>query len=420
MKHYLQRANKVLGRINELAGFSDDSQYISRIYGTEAFIHCGHKIASWMQEAGLETRIDNIGNIRGLLRSKNPNAKTFVIASHFDTVVNAGKFDGLLGIAIGIDLAEVIKEKDALLPFHIEIIAFSEQEGIRFSTSYIGSQVVAGGFKNKWLEIKDREGFTLSQVLRSLNYNTEKIKEDAILPDEWMGYLEIHIEQGAVLYEKGTPLGIVNIIAGHKKIDITFTGESGHAGTVPMNKRRDALCAAAKFITSVEKYASKEKRNTVATVGQISVPDSAPNKIPGTVSCTLDLRSSDAQLLSEAYENINNLCEKVCDKRDIYFEWKLIQETDPVICNKKLRKLLSNSLTEKSLEPVDLISWSAHDAAIISHVAPVVMLFVKCFKGISHDPLENVEINDIASALEVSDHFMNQLIAQEKTLKKNK
>ena len=418
MKEHLQRASKIQQRISEIAGFSDNTQYVNRIYGSPAFIECSNKIASWMSEAGLETSIDNIGNIRGKLQSKTPQAKTFVIASHFDTIINAGKYDGILGIIMGLDIIENIITKNISLPFHIELIAFSEEEGIRFNTAYLGSQVVAGTFKNKWLETKDGHGNTLSQVLQSLNHDSSRIKEDAIPSEEWLGYFEIHIETGSFLYEKNIPVGIVSTINGQKRIEIRFIGEAGHAGTVSMNMRKDALCAAAKFIIAVEKYASREKKNIVATVGKINIPNSASNVIPGSVNCTLDIRSNDAVSLSEAYENINVLCETICDKRNIYFEWKLVQETEPVICSKKFRKLLSNSIAEKNIEVVSIASGSGHDAVIISQVAPVTMLLVKSYKGISHNPLENVENNDIAIALDVSDNFIQQIVSTEKLFKK--
>jgi len=418
MKVYLERATKVQQRIDEISLYSDDTRWLSRTFGSLALKECGHKIGLWMQEAGLDVRVDNIGNIRGKLYSANPEAKTFVIGSHFDTTVSAGKYDGILGIIMGLDIIENIKAKNIQLPFHLDIIAFAEESGIRFHAGYLGSKVIAGSFKNKFLEIKDEDGNKLSQVLQSLNYDITRLKEDAIPAEDWLGYFEIHIEQGPVLFEKNIPVGIVNNIIGQKKIEITFTGESGHAGTVPMNLRRDALCAAAKFVLGVEKYASKEKRKILATVGKLDVPESASNTIPGTVNCTLDLRSEDWQVLSDAYEVIYSLCEKHCDKRNIYFEWKLIHETDPVTCNKKLRKLLANSIDEKNIEVAYLDSGAVHDAAVISQVAPVAMLFIKCLRGSGRNPLETVEDYDIATALDVCDHFIEQLsVASLKNLK---
>lgn len=419
-KIYSERAAKIQQRIDELVSFSDDAHYLNRIFGSQSFIECSHRIASWMKDAGLETRVDNIGNIRGKLSSSNPSAKTFVIASHFDTTINAGKYNGVLGIIMGIDLIENIQANKISLPFHIEIIAFSEEEGIRFHTGYLGSKVIAGNFKNKLFEIKDGQGNTLSQVLRSMNHDISHIKADAISPEDWMGYFEIHIEQGHELLEKNIPVGIVSTITGQKKIEITFTGEPGHAGTVPMNMRKDALCAAAKFISGVEKYASREKRKVMATVGEINIVDSASNLIPGIVNCTLDIRSEDEKLLSDAYEIINALCEKICYKRNIYFEWKLVQETEPVLCSKKLRKVLSNSIEEKKFEVINLVSGAVHDAAIISQVAPVVMLLVKCLKGNGRAPLENVEDYDIATALDICDHFILHLVAPNEKIEKKK
>ncbi|HUZ60969.1 MAG TPA: M20 family metallo-hydrolase [Hanamia sp.] len=420
MEIYLERAAKIQQRIDELVSYSDNALGLTRTFGSKSFIECGHRIASWMQEAGLETRIDNIGNIRGKLKSSNSDVKTFVIASHFDATFNAGKYDGVLGIIMGLSIIENLREKNILLPFNIEIIAFGEKEGVRFHTGYLGSKVLAGNFKNKFLELKDENENKLSQTLQSMNYDISRIKEDAIPPEDWMGYFEIHIEQGPVLFEKNIPIGIVNSITGQKKIEIDFTGESGHAGTEPMKMRKDALCAAAKFISGVEKFASKEKRKILATVGKIQITDAASNMIPGNTSCSLDIRSEDAKLLSDAYEMIYELCEKICDKRNIYFEWKLLQETEPVLCNKKLRKFLSNSIEEKKLEVINLESGAVHDASIIAPVAPVCMLFVKCLKGSGRNPLESVEDFDIATALAVCDHFIKQLIPLTEKAEKKK
>jgi allantoate deiminase len=420
IKNYSQRASTIDQKINELTLLNGDEQSVTRIFGTKFFLECSNKIADWMRQAGLETCIDNIGNIRGKLKSKNPNAKTFVIGSHFDSVNHAGKYEGVLGILSGLDMIENIIQKNISLPFHLELIAFSEHEGVRFNYSYLGSHVVAGTFQNKLLEIKDDEGNTLSDVLQSLNYHPEKLEDDAIPIENLLGYFEIHIDQGNILYEKNIPVGVVSSIRGQKRIEIKFSGKAGHAGTVAMPLRKDALAGAAKFIIAVEKYAVKEKGNLLATIGKITIPDAASNVIAGTVFCTLDIRSDDAELLSEAYEFIYSECENICDKRNIYFEWKLIQETDPVDCNKKLKRILSNCVVEKKIPLIEMVSGAGHDAAIISSITPVAMLFVKCFKNIGENPPEVVEINDIAKALEVSDHFIQQLISPPEKLFRKK
>lgn len=419
IKSYTERAKTVNERINEIAMLSGDEQNVTRIFGTQFFLECSTQISEWMRGAGLETCIDNIGNIRGKLKSKNSNAKTFVIGSHFDSVKNGGKYEGILGILSGLDVIDNIIQKNISLPFHLELIAFASHEADRFNYSYLGSHVVAGSYQNKLLEIKDEEGKTLSEVLQSLSHNPQELEKDAVSGENLLGYFEIHTEQGNVLYDSDIPVGVVSSIRGQKRIEIKFAGKAGHAGTIAMSLRKDALAAAAKFILAVEKYAIKEKKDLLATIGKVTIPDAASNVIPGTVFCTLDIRSDSAELLSDAYEFIYSECENICDKRNIYFEWKLIQETDPVVCNKKFKRILSNCIIEKKIPLIEMVSGAGHDAAIMSSVTQVAMLFVKCLKNVAENPPENVEINDIATTLEISDQFI-QLLAfpPEKLLKK--
>ncbi|HSN09894.1 MAG TPA: hydantoinase/carbamoylase family amidase [Hanamia sp.] len=407
MDNFLERALHIQQRINQLSTQNPKTE----LYGSKSFIEKSNTIVSWMKGAGLETRIDNIGNIRGKLKSKNSDAKTFVIGSHFDNGIGAEKYDGILGVLSGINIVEHLQSKQLELPFNIEVIAFAEEEGLRFNFTSLGSKVVAGTFKNKLLDLKDDNGVSLSEVLKSMHLNPEKLKEDAIPADDFLGYFEIHVEQGSVLANSNIPVGIAGSIFGQKRIEIEFSGKDGHAGNVTMDKRNDALAAAAKFIISVEKYAKRSKGNIVATVGKIHIPGAASNKIAGSVTCTLDLRSNNEKSLSEAYEIINNECEKICGKRNIYFEWKLIQETDPVICNKKLKRLLANSISEKNIQFLPLESGAVYDAAIISKVAPVVMLFLISLKDSIGNSREDQEKNNIATALEISDHFIKQLLS---------
>ncbi len=419
MENDFQRAVHIQQRIKELATPGGHPHFASRAFGTKAFKDCSDKIASWMQEAKLDTRIDRIGNVRGKLKSNNQQAKTLVIGSHFDTTANGNNYEGILGILMGIEIIKNIQDKNILLPFHIEIIAFCEKEGLRFGVPFLGSRVVSGFFEDELLKAKDQDEKTLEEALQLLNSDNTSIEADAISPQDWLGYFEINIEEEQVLYEKNIPVGVVSAIAGQKNIEIEFTGRAGHAGTEPMNMRRDALCAAAKFISGVEKYALKGKRNMVATIGKVNIPDAAGNVIPGKVSCTLDIRTEDEELLSDAYEDINALCEKICDKRNIYFEWKLAGERAPVVCNKKFRKLLSNSISEKDIGVVSLVSGVGSDAVMISRVAPVVMLFVKCFKGMNSHSTGRVEDYDIATALGIAHHFIQQIaLPPEKVIKK--
>jgi len=408
MKNELQRAEKILAQINELAAISEDSNGITRLFGSTAFLQGSNKVLQWMKQAGFDGRIDNIGNVRGRLLSKNTAAKTLVIASHIDTVRNAGKFDGPLGVLMGLDMVEQLIQSGTVLPFHIELIAFSDEEGVRFHTTYLGSKVVAGSFEKSLLKKKDESGIDLKEAIVQMQGNPGQLAADAIAADNWLGYFEIHIEQGPVLYENNIPVGIVTAIAGQKRAEIIFKGTAGHAGTVPMHMRNDALCCAAEFILETEKLALNNK--IVATVGKLHIADAASNTIPGKVSCSLDLRSADETMATEMYEQLKNTCLTVCSKRNIEPEWKLVQQTAPVLCNNDLNTLLARAVKDAGHLPVEMISGAGHDGVAVSAVSPVAMLFVRCFKGISHNPLEEVELKDMAAAIKVSDNFIHQLI----------
>ncbi|MGZ8558322.1 MAG: allantoate amidohydrolase [Chitinophagaceae bacterium] len=410
MNNEIRRAEKILQRINDLAAVSEDEGCITRTYGTRAFVEGRNKVEQWMKVAGLQTRTDNIGNVRGKLLANNNNAKTFVIASHIDSIINAGKFDGPLGVLMGLDLIEQLIQSKTELPFHIELIGFCDEEGCRFHTTYLGSKVVAGSFDNAILDTKDAAGINLRKAINEIGGDVNDLDKDVMPKKDWAGYFEIHIEQGPVLYEKDIPVGVVTAIAGQCRVGMIFNGESGHAGTVPMDMRKDALACAAEFILETEKFAGANKKYIVATTGKLHIINSASNVIPGEVICSLDLRSASEAILSSSYEAIKKIAEDICKKRKIVLEWNLIQQTKPVTCNAEMNKLLGQSIIEAGYKLEELVSGAGHDAVPVSAVSPVAMLFVRCFKGISHNPLENVEIKDMAAAIKVSDNFINKLM----------
>lgn len=393
--NYQERAEEIMSRIKILAGISDDAHCITRTIGSPAFKEASAQVEEWMREAGLETRIDNIGNVRG--RLKGAGRKTMVIASHIDTVVNAGAFDGPLGVLMGIDMAAQLKHP---LPFNIEVIAFCDEEGVRFHTTYLGSKVVTGAFDKSLLDKKDAEGIALREVI-----NGEDLDQEVIL--DWQGYFEVHIEQGPVLYEKNIPVAVVSAIAGQQRSMITIKGMAGHAGTVPMDQRQDALCGAAEFVLYVEQWAAAHQ--LVATVGIIHVNHAASNVIPGEVSFSLDIRFKSKKIQAAAHVALEKALDDICRGRQLTSEWRIIQETQPVHCSAMMSGLLNQAIRESGYEPLELISGAGHDAVPVSAVSRVCMLFVRCYKGISHHPLENVLTEDIAAALKVSDQFMNHL-----------
>ena len=409
MTDHLRRVENIVSRIHELASISEDGSCITRRYGTAAAVEAGNKVLEWMSEAGLRARVDAIGNIRGVLPAADAGARTLVIASHIDTVVNAGRWDGPLGVLVGLDLLENIIREGRKLPFHIELIAFCDEEGVRFHTTYLGSKVVAGSFEPEMLQRKDENGVSLLEAMAAIGGDASRLPEEAILPGRWLGYFEIHIEQGPVLYEKKIPVAPVKAIAGQVRVEILFKGMAGHAGTVPMDKRQDALCGAAEFILEVERLAGGVGSGLVATVGKLQIRDAASNVIPGEVVCSLDIRSADEGVLSEGHKKLRSLCTTIGLRRGLAIGWKVIQVSSPVSCDVGMEDLLGACVEAAGYEVLELVSGAGHDAVPIAAVSPVCMLFVRCSKGISHHPAENVEMEDLAAVLAVAEKFIYQL-----------
>ncbi|GAB3636950.1 allantoate amidohydrolase [Hymenobacter arcticus] len=408
---YQTRTAHILSRIEQLAAISEDATgaTVTRRFGTPAFLKGRDLVQGWFEAAGLPTRLDGIGNLRGRLASSRPGAKTFVLASHIDTVVNAGKYDGPLGVLMGLDLVENIINQQVDLPFNLELIAFSDEEGVRFHTTYLGSKVVTGAFEPDLLQRTDAEGITLAQAIAEMGGNAATLTTDALPAAEWLGYFELHIEQGPVLWESGQPVALVTAIAGQQRVELTWQGMAGHAGTVPMPMRQDALAAAAEFVLAAEAFALAHGRGLVATVGQLRIPYAASNVIPGQVIHSFDLRSPDAGQLATAYADLQAQAEAIAARRGVGLGWQLVQATAPITCDTGLNDLLTQAIAASGHEVVRLVSGAGHDAVPASAVAPATMAFIRCYKGISHNPLEAVEAADVAAALEVAERFLLEL-----------
>ena len=410
MPNYSERAADLLRRINELAAISEDPGVVTRTFGTPAFVLGRDLVQSWMREAGLETRVDHIGNLRGRLASARAGAPTFVIGSHIDTVVNAGRFDGPLGVLLGLDLLRELRNRQPELPFHLELLAFSDEEGVRFHTTYLGSKVLTGAFESALLHATDAAGITLAEAIRQMGGDPTQLPNDALPAAQWRGYFEVHIEQGPVLWERPLPVALVTAIAGQRRVELTFRGMAGHAGTVPMSMRQDALAGAAEFVLLTEAFATAYERGLVATVGKLHLPHAASNVIPGEVTCSLDLRSPDEVDLVAAYAELHHQTKALAARRGLGLDWRLIQQTAPVDCDADLNQLLGQAIAASGHEVVGLVSGAGHDAVPVSQVAPATMLFVRCDRGISHNPLENVELPDLAAAIQVAEDFLHRLI----------
>ncbi|NML67750.1 allantoate amidohydrolase [Hymenobacter sp. RP-2-7] len=413
MTTYETRTARILARLDELAAISEDADGVTRTFGTPAFIKGRELVQGWFEQAGLAPRLDAIGNLRGRLPSRRPGAKTFVLASHIDTVRNAGRFDGPLGVLLALDLAEHAHQVGAELPFHLEVIAFSDEEGVRFHTTYLGSKVLTGAFDPALLATTDAQGITLAQAIAEMGGDPRPaaLAAAALPAAEWLGYFELHIEQGPVLWENRVPVALVTAIAGQQRVELTWTGLAGHAGTVPMPMRQDALTAAAEFVLATEAFARQQGLGLVATVGQLYIPHAASNVIPGQVVHSLDLRSPDAGPLAAAYAALRADAEAIAARRGVALGWQLVQATAPAPCDAGLNALLAEAIAASGHEVVRLVSGAGHDAVPISAVAPATMAFIRCYKGISHNPLENVEAPDVAAALAVAERFLLNLAA---------
>lgn len=405
----ISKATLVQKRIDSLSTLTDSNKNLSRQFGTPAFVEAARRIREYMEQAGLDATIDSAGNVRGRLMSASPNAKSLVVGSHFDTIENSGKYNGVLGILVGIAAAASINRQQFQLPFNLEVLGFSEGEGVRFHSAHLGSRALTGTFDEQLVFLEDDRGITLREVLKELKTDYEKISKDFIPRNKWLGFLDIHIEPGNQLGDKNIPVAVAESIYGHKRIDIKFSGVAAHAGSVPMDERKDALAAAAKFVLKVEEYASKGRNNILATIGRLKVLNAATNMIPSQVTCSLDMRGLDASKLSEAYEDLYKICEKICHKRGIYFEWRLLQETPPITCDEKISRYLMQAISAKGYKPLNIVSGLATEASVISEVAPVTVMFIRDSQGISYNPHEEVTTEDIQLAIDITEEFIKQV-----------
>src|SRR5215471_1345594 len=393
------------GRIMELADrlarWSESPEGLTCTYLSPAHRTVAAKIRDLMHQAGLVTEVDAVANVIGRYPAHEESARTLIVASHYDTVRNAGKYDGRLGILIALVLAEHLKRLNRKLPFHLDVIAFSEEEGVRFSSSFLGSRAVAGRFDARLLECRDAEGVSLAAAMAEAGLDPAKIPALARRREDLLGYLEVHIEQGPVLLEAGLPVGIVSAIAGSVRSMITITGTAGHAGTVPMARRRDAAAAAAELVLSVEKRCAQAP-TLVGTVGQLAVPDGAINIIPGRCVLSLDVRAGDDATRDAAVSDINAEMARIAARRGVKIESSEVQRTATVRCSPRLQSLLSNAVTRVGLSPRELPSGAGHDAMMFDALTDIAMLIVRCGNGgVSHSPREIITAEDADIAARV-------------------
>ena len=392
---------RILDMADRLAQWSEMPGGLTCTYLSKAHQAVAQELRSWMRSAGLRAEIDAVGNVVGRYASVAPGARTLIVGSHYDTVANAGRYDGRLGILTALVAAEELVRARRQLPFHLEVIGFAEEEGVRFSAPYIGSSAVAGRFNAALLQRSDSNGVSLGTVLHERSVDLTTIERLARMPQSLRGYLEVHIEQGPQLLERNLPLGVVTSIAGVVRSRITIEGVAGHAGTVPMTLRHDAAAAAAEIVLAVERRCAAAP-GLVGTVGQLDVPYGLINVIPGRCELSLDVRATDDATRDAAITDINAAIDEITKRRGVTAAIAEIARYPAVPCAHALQQAFAQAAVRAGIAPFHLASGAGHDAEQFAGVTDIGMLFVRCGNGgISHNPLETVTADDADIAARV-------------------
>ena len=392
----------VMARADALGAVSAEPGLLVRAYGSDAMRRADDLVGGWMREAGMEVGRDAVGNLVGRYPGAGP--QVFLLGSHLDTVRGAGRYDGPLGVLVAIAAVQRLHDRGERLPFGVDVVGFADEEGLRFGTTYLGSAAFTGRFERRLLAVRDADGVTLADAVRAFGGDPDALAGHGG-PDGVLGYCEVHIEQGPVLERRDLPVGVVTAIAGQSRIAVTLRGEAGHAGTVPMDGRRDALCAAAELVLAVERVAAAEP-GMVGTVGRLAVEPGAGNVIPGAAELSIDLRHQDDAVRVRAVEELRGHAERIAGARGVELGWELRQEAPAAPADAALRERLADAVGAAGVPVVELPSGAGHDAAEIAAIAPICMLFVRCRGGISHHPDESVEAADVGVALDVLERFL--------------
>ncbi|KTS29876.1 allantoate amidohydrolase [Methylobacterium indicum] len=394
----LRLGARVMALIDDLAGHTDEPGRLTRLYLSPAHRATAEAVLDLMRAAGLSARIDAAGTVVGRLEGRAPGLPALVLGSHIDSVVDAGRYDGPLGVAAALVVAEELRGE--ALPFALEVVAFGDEENVRFPTSLSTSKAWAGQYRSEWLEGRDAAGLTLREALVAFGGDPDGIPALARRPDEVAGYLEVHIEQGPALEAAVQPVGVVSAIAGLTRARCTVTGEANHAGTVPMGMRRDALAAAAEMALAVERL-SEGMPGTVATVGSLAVVPGAVNVIAGQVDFSLDVRSPVDPDRHGLFAAIQAECRAIAQRRGVGFTSETFMNNPAVGLDPGLRAALDRAARHLGFAPLPLPSGATHDAVAMAALGPSAMLFVRCRGGISHNPAESITLEDADAATRV-------------------
>jgi allantoate deiminase len=389
---------RALARCDALAGLTSLPDGIERVSLSPEHRAANGLVGEWMREVGMRVRQDAAGNIVGRLEGERDGLPALVLGSHLDTVTDAGRYDGMLGVLLAIEVADRLEASE--LPFALEVVGFTDEEGTRFGNALFGSRAFAGKVGDEWLATPDRAGVTVAQALTAFGLDPERIGEAARRPEDLVGYLEAHIEQGPHLLDADRALGVVTVIAGARRFALQVTGRAGHAGGTPYARRRDALVAAAEIVVEIERIAVET--GTIGTVGRIRAFPGGVNVVPGIARFSLDLRADTDEGRDAAFDRIDAFARAVCERRGVAWSWDEFYRADTTECDPMLVAAVEAGVRSTGDgAPARVWSRAGHDGMAVADVTGVAMLFLRCGNdGISHHPDETVTAADTAAALD--------------------
>jgi len=402
------RARRAVAECRLIAGMSEEPGRITRRFLTAPMREVYMHLRARMEALGMAVQVDAAGNLRGLCQPEGAQGKRLLLGSHIDTVPDGGAFDGVLGVTLALELVGIAQEVG--LPLPLEVIAFSEEEGVRYGAPFLGSRAVAGRFDQALLALADSEGISMEAAMRGFGLDPAQIG-DAAMDTDALGFLEIHIEQGPVLEAEGLRVAAVTAIVGQTRLNLTFAGQANHAGTTPMYLRRDALAAAAEWITAVERLA-RQTDGLVATVGRMKVEPNAGNVVPGVVQVSLDLRHARDAVRAAAVEELVSKAGAIAAERGLAFTRDDRLDQPAVPMDERLTAFLTDAIEAAGFSPKTMPSGAGHDAMVMAARVPTAMLFVRSPGGISHHPAETVLEEDVEAALHVGRGFLLRLAGE--------
>ena len=386
--------NEIVGRINQLGAISETPEHLARIFLSPEHRVAADLVLSWMRDAGMAAHLDAIGNVCSRYEGDRPGLPCLMLGSHYDTVRDAGKWDGPLGLITAISCVADLNRRGRRLPFAVEVVGFADEEGVRFASTLLGSRAVAGTFVESALNSRDHTGVSMRDALVTFGLDPEHIGAAARARRELLAYVELHIEQGPVLERQNLPVGVVTAIAGATRLAANLTGMAGHAGTVPMALRRDALTGAAECITTIEELCRTDDGGLVGTVGYIDAMPGATNVIPGRVNFTIDLRAPTDAHRKRAVADIVRHIEAIAKRRELALQVDVTHENRTVPCALWLKTQAAEAVAAEGYKVFELPSGAGHDGMAMIDISDVAMIFVRCRGGISHNPAEHVELAD--------------------------